>query len=314
MKHNTHIYLAAKAIELMTQSVDTYCAQDWTPAPLQGSAKTKERNAAKERQRLFRYHEEKVTEASWAPDDVLRDNHPYHVFKLMAVDEFKTIPDSAKKYPFTAADGQVFYRYGGGLPYRIDHLANEIIDMEKLRAYNDQYQLRQIIYKYLMISHYLVDAHVPVHCDLRDDPPESAEEALKKPEAQYGYLKKTAHGDLEEAWNKAVTPIALQEEIAQPEYVEDLNGTTTLSPHIMLCLDDCAHGRVKVPVIEDHGLMNFAVSICLRSKQRSRALFPLQTPGQRNDAILPQMTEDIFKDCVGNLLAVWRYIWGMSRG
>ncbi|MBN1460586.1 MAG: hypothetical protein JXA57_13715, partial [Armatimonadetes bacterium] len=45
-----------------------------------------------------------------------------------------------------------------GLPYKVDHLAHIIADMSKLRAYNDHFQQRQIMYLYIMISHYIVDA------------------------------------------------------------------------------------------------------------------------------------------------------------
>lgn len=188
MKHNTHIYLAAKAIEFTKQSVDNVILTDGRY--LTGSRKTKERNIAKERYRILKYYENLITEASWAPDDVLHDNDPYHIFKLFTDDEF---PDHGliDKTKFER-DNVIYYKFAGGLPYRVDHLAQQIIDMSKLRDYNDQFNLKQIMYNYLLLSHYIVDAHVPMHCDLRDDPPSrsrdtepSRRSGIEKPRGKY---------------------------------------------------------------------------------------------------------------------------------
>ena len=65
MKHNTLIYLAAKAIELTKQSVDN--TADNKCKYLKGSIKAKERKAATEHQRIFQYYQDLIEEASWAP-------------------------------------------------------------------------------------------------------------------------------------------------------------------------------------------------------------------------------------------------------
>ena len=251
MKHNTHIYIAAKAIELTTESVSNLLGPDGNLFTDDSTKKTRERLDAKKRQRILRHYQHLTTEASWAPDDILKDNHPYHVFKLFAKDEFQDIPDKFTKSKYEHK-GDSFYKYNGGLPYRIDHLANEIIDMFKLRDYNDQYSQRQIMYKYLLISHYVVDAHVPMHCDHRDDPPEGDETKLNGK-----YMKKTAHSSLEDLWEQAVTPVAREEGIIEPERVRDMRDRTEYSDSISFGLTDCDFGgEVRVPVIHKYKLMN----------------------------------------------------------
>ena len=86
MKHNTHIYLAAKAIELARQSVDNML--DKKNNYIAGKKKTKERKAATQQQRILQYYQDLIEEASWAPDDILKDNDPNHIFKLFTSKEF----------------------------------------------------------------------------------------------------------------------------------------------------------------------------------------------------------------------------------
>ena len=311
MKHNTHIYLAAKAIEFTKQSVDN--TVDGNGRYLTRYRKRKERNMATDRQRILRHYQDVITEASWAPDDVLHDNDPYHIFKLFTDDEFPGhgLVDKQK----FVRDGITYYKFAGGLPYRVDHLAQEIISMSKLRDYNDRFDLKQIMYNYLLISHYVVDAHVPVHCDLRDDPPTkgmdtepSRRRGSEKPSGKY--MDKNAHTKLEKLWDDAVTPVAIREKIIVRSWDEDRVKDTKYSEHVSFCLDDCEKNQaVRVRIISPTGLMEFMANVCIESKKRGRRLFPLADPKKRNDGILAEITREIFADWIGNLMAIWRYIW-----
>jgi hypothetical protein len=311
MKHNTHIYLASKAIELTSQSVDN--TVDKKSKYLKSTTKSKERRIAKKRQRIFQYYQDLIEEASWAPDDVLRDNDPFHIFKLFTDEEF---PDHGLDYkPKFEKDGVIYYKFAGGLPYKIDHLAQEIINMSKLRNYNDQFDLKQIMYKYLLISHYLVDAHVPMHCDLRDDPPNkykdrepSRRKGSQKPKGNY--MKPALHNYLETLWDNAVTPVAIEEEIIAQTSVKEKVKKTELSDIVSFSLDDCKKTHaIRSTIIQKNGLMEFMIDVCIESKKRGQKLFPLEDPKELNDSILGETTREIFADCIGNLIAVWRYIW-----
>ena len=91
MKHNTHIYLAYKAIELLRDSLDNLCTMAGRPS----RADTRPLKAkAKRLQRLMLAHAEAgaILEASWAPDDILNDKARFHTFKLYTPD---ILPDRA---------------------------------------------------------------------------------------------------------------------------------------------------------------------------------------------------------------------------
>lgn len=313
MKHNTHIYLALKAVDLIRQSVDNMV--DKSGKYIKGKAKAAERRDSKERRRILDYYRDLTAEASWAPDDILKDNDPNHIFKLYTKKEFPGHkPDKNK--PKFEKDGKVFYKFAGGLPYRVDHIVRSIGAMQKLRSYNDQFDLKQIMYKYLLLSHYVVDAHVPMHCDLRDDPPSQGKHTdpsrrkggKGKPDGKY--MDGSAHGKLEQLWDGAVTPVAIDEGIISRTWVKEKVDKSAYSDAVSFGLADCKKGGdVVVRKIRPNGLMDFMIDVCLTSKMRGQELFPLENPKERRDDILEDVTRRIFADCLGNLMSIWRHIW-----
>ena len=306
MKHNTHIYLASKAIEFTYKSVDNmrYTNNRFIAT----SRKRKERDAATHRQEILRYYQDLTEEASWAPDYVLHDNDPYHIFKLFTDAEFPN--HRLTDLTTYTDDGVSYYKFSGGLPFRVDHIVQSIISMNKLRRYNDQFTMNQIMYHYLLLSHYVVDAHVPMHCDLRDDPPDQGRDMdpsrSSKPNKPLGnYMKAGAHSELEELWEKAVMPIAIEEEIIKPKKKEEYEETDYSKSITFKLLKDCRkNGDIKVYVIPDRGLMDFIIKVCIQSKIRCQKLFPVNDPETRNDPILKETTREIFADCIGNLMSI----------
>lgn len=315
MKHNTHIYLAVKAIELCNAAVSN--TVDAKGKHLSKYKKSAERFAAEERRRMLAYYQHLTAEASWAPDDVLHDNDPYHIFKLFTEEEFPN--HKLGHRPTFDKPDDTFIKFAGGLPYRIDHIAQQIITMSKLRDYNDKFTLRQLFYQYMLLSHYVVDAHVPMHCDLRDDPPSKKRSSQPSRSNRGGkpkgkYLKSTAHEWLESKWDKAVTPLAVEQKIVKHIRPEQTLKPTDLSDAVDLDLDDCDRGcSVQVKVIPKGKLLDFVIDICIEAKRRSQILFPIANPQQLNDDELEDITRLIFADSVGDLLSIWRYIWQQHR-
>jgi hypothetical protein len=168
-------------------------------------------------------------------------------------------------------NGGALYRLpgSGGLPYKVDHLSRVIADLRKLRAYNDQFSQRQIIYLYLLASHYVVDACVPMHCDLRDDPP--SEEESSKPRGSY--FPPSLHGQVEELFERAVPrPV-------RPVGIVDVEGA---------------------------GLMGFMIDLCAGSFYQSLELIPPGAEGAWSaKAITGAETDAIFSRAVAAVGSVW---------
>lgn len=311
MKHNTHIYLASKAIELSRQSVDNL--HDGRGKHVRRTKKSEERRAATHHQRILQYYQDMIEEATWVPDDVLRDNDPFHIFKLFTDQEFPNHGLTNKLK--IESDGVTYYKFGGGLPYRVDHMTRSIVNMSKLRTFNDQFAMRQLMYQYLLMSHYVVDAHVPMHCDLRDDPPSqggytnpSRRGGTNKPRGKY--MKCNAHDKLEQQWDRAVTPVALKEEVFLKTWEKESEAENELSECVKFSFKDCLKGGdIDVVMISENGLMDFMIDVCVQSKKRCQRLFPIDNPTVMKDDILKGITREVFSDCIGNLLSIWRYIW-----
>ncbi|MBN1127746.1 MAG: hypothetical protein JXA71_02095 [Chitinispirillaceae bacterium] len=306
MKHNTHIYLASKAIEFLRDSVDNL--RYLSGSAVASKTRTKVKQQATDLQRLLRYHQSSIVEASWAPDDVLCDKSTYHTFKLFTREEF---PDPEQyTAEFYERNAKKYYRISGsgGLPFKVDHLARIIADLVKLRAYNDHFSQKQIMYLYMMISHYVADAHVPMHCDLRDDPPSDSD--TKKPRPIERYYTDALHGKIEDLWDKACTPAAVAENIVIADTFDDHDQDTALTPHTRFTLKDKSDIKLIRPYsLTDRGMMDFMVDICTQSKERSLKLFPLDNPAQWDQTAFPAITREVFAETISNLITIYLWMW-----
>ena len=87
MKHNTHIYLAAKAIEFLYEGMGNLrYAKSGKTVP--SKLLREKRASAKTLQRMLMHYQQVISEASWAPDDILNDKSQFHTFKLYTDKEF----------------------------------------------------------------------------------------------------------------------------------------------------------------------------------------------------------------------------------
>ncbi|MDX9883168.1 MAG: hypothetical protein RBS73_13990 [Prolixibacteraceae bacterium] len=306
MKHNTHIYLAVKGIEFLYEGLSNL--QDLkTGQKVSTTTITKMRREGKILQRMLMHYQDMISEASWAPDDILNDKVQYHTFKLYTEDEFpgsKIFAKEIHRDKYYRASG------GGGLPYKVDHLARVISDMDKLRRYNDRCTMNQIMYQYLMLSHYIVDAHVPMHCDLRDDPPTDTD--MTKPK-NGNYYSDSLHGKIEQLWEDAVTPIAIKEGILRINRKDDDCLPVDLSKQIEFRVINDDHCNEITPhFIADKDLMDYMIDLCIRTKERSLLLFPINDPTNWNKQLFFQLTREIFAQAISSLISVWIWIWMKS--
>ena len=304
MKHNTHIYLASKAIEFLYEGLGNLHYKESNRKAASATISTRRREG-KILQRMLMHYQDAISEATWAPDDILNDKSQYHTFKLFTEREF---PNSSSYARETYYD--IYHRAsgGGGLPYKVDHLARVISDMEKLRKYNDRCTMKQIMYQYLMLSHYIADAHVPMHCDLRDDPPSAND--TRKPK-NGGYYSDRLHGKIERLWEDAVNPIAMSEGIIEAKRKDDDSPPTDLSPQVQFNVINNDHCKeIKPYIIPDDDLMSYMIDLCIQTKERALLLFPIGNPESWDKDRFPEMTREIFAQVISNLITVWVWIWG----
>jgi len=159
--------------------------------------------------RWFMNHKDKVTQGAWFPDSLIKDMADKHVLKFVPADvappDTTSIPASKRK---KLPSDYLIYKYGkdspvkrqafnivdkyDNLPDRCEALAQGVIDLLKVQEYEDKGSPvsptdNQVALWLFMLSHYIADAHVPVHCDGR----------------RFG-AGKNIHGKLEAAWDREI--------------------------------------------------------------------------------------------------------------
>ncbi|MBN1585385.1 hypothetical protein JW899_03395 [Candidatus Uhrbacteria bacterium] len=157
---------------------------------------------------LFDRHKDSFLPGAWFPDSVIADNLiGGHTFKLKVPETEKernqavVFPNRLPEYLSAADDfdvpaarfGEPIFRLEDyTLPDRCEALTHTLRDMVLIQKdqpkgsdilFNDD----QITLYFLMLSHYLADAHVPPHCDSRDF-----------------YGPSTIHPDMEKYWDKEI--------------------------------------------------------------------------------------------------------------
>ncbi|MCP4580493.1 MAG: hypothetical protein GY839_02665 [candidate division Zixibacteria bacterium] len=303
MKHNSHIYVAYKAIDFLYESLENLHYESGNIASKKRRKDIREKG--RDLERLLKFHKNRVLEASWAPDGILFDMAQYHTFKLFSKKDFK----DAKKFGKEPheKDDHTYYRAkgGGGLAFKIDHLSKIISDIIKLRNYNDNYSLEHIMYMFLLLSHYVVDAHVPMHCDIRDDVPSD-----KKPQDGVYYEKFKLHNKIEKEWEKACTYVGVQEEIPGMENADKIAIKNNLIEKVEFDVSNELHrNEIKTYIFKRKSLMRSVVNICIDSKNRSLILVKSKNPETYDKTIFPDMTREIFSAAIGNLISIWVCIW-----
>jgi hypothetical protein len=308
MKHQTHIYIAKKAIEMLLDSRENLKYKSgYSASP---KRKTEWLDKATDLRRIMYSHMDSITEASWAPDDILCDMSTFHTFKLYTAEEFTDSEDFARETH--EKDGEKFHRAkgGGGLPYKVDHLARMISDMFKLRKFNDSFNMKNIAYQMFLISHYVVDAHVPMHCDIRDDKPKGARPYKNKPSGGE-YYKNSHHAAIETLWEKAVLPVGFGENILVPEKGEQVSDPTRYSEAVKYDFEKDA-GELVTTRLEFDDIMDYMIDICIESKKRSLRLFPVDHEDKPVMDDFGEFTREIFSHAIGNVASIWMCIWAKN--
>lgn len=188
MKKYTHAWLALQAVGLLKRFKGGF---------------SKERNRSLDRFLAFiGTHQNTFVRGAWFPDTVVKDNtQGGHTWKYRADEQAgikpkRKAPDHVLCRQFVAdrLDAKlVLDERISDLPDRCESLSQMIRDcvlitnkMKKgdILGFNNS----QIAVMFLMLAHYICDAHVPVHCDARDL-----------------YNPSKVHPDLEAFWEKEIT-------------------------------------------------------------------------------------------------------------
>ncbi len=199
MKKFTHALIACKAVERL-QTVEL---------------SDKNKPFADELLEWFKAHKDNVIQGTWYPDKVICDMSTSHIYKYTPVGAtveglsagvthesllpsvFRNLPATSLQFaigrksplcalPFTVDPGT-------NLPDRCEALSHSVIDNLRIREAEPEGSPLlptddHIALVLFMLSHYVADAHMPMHCDSRKD----------------SFLGFNVHAEAEDRWNREV--------------------------------------------------------------------------------------------------------------
>lgn len=164
MKQYTHAWIAMMAIKRLQKTA--------LPA--------NEKKDAASLVTWFNDHRDSVIKGSWYPDAIIKDMASSHVLKYKpgenyTSDNFKKLP--ANYYLYKTGKECSLYKNSytiesGNLADRCEALAHSVVDNLKMQQSEDKGSPlsptgNHIATIFFMLSHYIADAHMPLHCDSR---------------------------------------------------------------------------------------------------------------------------------------------------
>lgn len=128
----------------------------------------------------FHQYRDFVIEGSWYPDDVFKDMATSHIIKYKPVTNaasrtFKKLPKTMELLRLgktSSLYGKEFEIVGGNLADRCESLSHSIVDCFKMLRTEERGcpispTNNHIAMRFFILSHYIADCHMPLHCDCR---------------------------------------------------------------------------------------------------------------------------------------------------
>ena len=305
MKAMSHGFLALKTIERLEQ------------------AKIPElRDEADDLILWLRAHQEGVIKGAWYPDAVFKDMANSHVFKLAP-------DDSGQIKQFRLPSESMFYKMGkesplhgkpwrvvdpaDNLPERCEAWAHSIVDHLKIQQTEGERSPiassgNHIALALFILSHYVADAHMPLHCDGRP----------------LGKL----HEAVESAWEHEVSR-HFELDAHKTQFRCDAKGHPlwTTVDHTGSFLEEVEAGLSERPLSTTFGgednkyVKGYMRAICHYSYLMAYRFVPAQYDEKNIDmkhwqelpgSTLPfrQLSAVVFSDAIDAIARIWLRIWG----
>jgi len=322
MKKYMHAWLSLKAVEVLESNLS--------------KVSTTRRKSIEAFLQFINQYPDTFVRGAWFPDAPIRDNvQGGHTWKYVLDDangKEVTYRPPAHNYCLHHVQGELSKKVRlitsmSDLPDRCEALSQTIRDMIKITnsvkkgdvaAFNDT----QIAIMFLMLSHYVADAHMPMHCDVRDF-----------------YNPSQIHPDIEDYWQKEVLKYyKVNKKLGQFDMDENqkLQVSTTRrgydSSIIKKCndlLENNSWDRINTSSLEwsallgskNNNVWDYMVSVCLVSFHMSLKLVPLNQPdGIDYDTVrikdepilfdpIESFSPEIIADAINSIALVWLATW-----
>ncbi|MBN1160929.1 MAG: hypothetical protein JXA17_03145 [Dehalococcoidales bacterium] len=283
----------------------------------------------------FMNHKDKVVQGAWFPDELIKDMADKHVLKFCPADKAPpntvSIPPEKRK---VLPEEYLIFKHGraspvfeqafnvtdpkDNLPDRCESLAEAVVDQLKVQEYEEKGSPvsptdNQVALWLFMLSHYVADAHVPVHCDSR----------------QFS-SGKNIHGKLEKAWDDEIKKYYrlnsqktrfLYDTDGYPKTAGDLATDKAYQKSFLKAVADELESRKYSHSFGkgNNNVWDFANAICHNSYLISYRFFPSgYGPDNVNaqnwktlapDFSLQQVSTAVLADAIDSISRVWFRVW-----
>jgi hypothetical protein len=307
MKKFTHAWLAFMAIKRL-EHVDISDA--------------KKAEDAKSLVRWFRNYRDYVIDGSWYPYLVFKDMATSHIIKYRPADQegeqpFRSLPKTLLMYE----QGKKSHLYkkpftieGGNLADRCEAIAHDIVDnLKMLRTEEKGCPIsptnNHIAMRFFILSHYIADAHMPLHCDSR---------SFSSGDDIHGYIEKQ--------WDTMIRK-AYEIDTANNRFLYDPEGYPLKKKPSQLIMD-IEDEIVKREYQHTWGTKNsntwdYMSAISQFSYLKSYLMIPEGYDGENMDSATFRTLEggknfekysfEILSDAVDSIARIWLHIWARYR-
>lgn len=272
----------------------------------------------------FKNNKDGVIRGAWYPDSVIKDNANSHVLKINPAATgdslFKDLPNTSLMRDYRTNAGLYQQPYAinpdDNLPDRCEALAHAVIDNLKIQfneekgsavAATDNH-IAQLLF---MLSHYVADAHMPLHCDSRSFSSGA-----------------DIHGHIEKQWEKAVEE-RCRIDVLNQRFIYDAGGyplcdaqqTTPDNGSVLSRVETELDNRpFRIGWAGDNGnVWDFITAVCQHSYLAAYALIPqghdhtnvtTATYPHLNPAVsFDDWSVAVLADAVDSIARIWFRIW-----
>ncbi|MBW2993723.1 hypothetical protein KY317_04070 [Candidatus Woesearchaeota archaeon] len=285
---------------------------------------------------FFDKHKDAFVQGAWFPDSVISDNltggHTYKLktpSKKSEIEGAKTITNQTPSHlssinlVSSGLERKVYVKHADYiLPDRCEALGHAIRDMmaihrKEIKGSTIMHNIDQMTLYFLMLSHYLADAHVPPHSDARDF-----------------YGPSTIHPDMEKFWDKEIKKF-YEFDKKRKVFDYDIDGAPELKSDKRKLFEDSflykvletlnsrkwnpADKKAEYLGKDNKKTYDYAKAVCLVSYNVSKGFIP-EMPKKEYDKLkiledenyrqkLEELSVHVIADAIDSIALIWLLTW-----
>jgi hypothetical protein len=307
MHKYTHAWLAFKAIERL-QKIEL-AAND--------------RKHADSLVNWFKNRKDGIINGAWYPDSVIKDNATSHVLKFSPAGSgqrsFRSLPSTMRLFMIGKKSGLFNTAYtvdpDTNLQRRCEALSHAVIDILRVQQIEQKGSPvvptdNHIALTLFMLSHYIADAHMPLHCDSRRF-------------SEGADIHATIEGIWEDEVRKQFKIETANERFAyDPEgYPLLISGSAYLNSFLKKVEDEVTHRNFIADWGQENGnVMEYIEGVCQYSYLLAYSYIPRQyndtnvtlknwqnLPGQTPS--FDELTVIVLSDAIDSISRIWLRLW-----